>query len=382
MKKIKKVAVSNIPAINGAVVDSFNAGVDKTTNAPSIRAVEEILENYSPESSGSAIDTLPIGSIMSYTSDTAPNGWLNCDGSAVSRTEYSKLFSIIGVTYGAGNGTTTFNLPNIKGKVLVGKDGSDSDFDTLGKTGGEKTHTLTVAEMPSHRHSLNTNINATGFGTNNSLTRGYGGAMEWKGNDSYIETAGSDQPHNNLQPYIVMNYIIKAKQTEGGSSTKLDSEIAISETEPIGNEKLWINPEEENFDLEDSDINQIIEEQTTINIITGEECATNEYIDGKRVYRKRINCGVLPSSAGIKRFSHGIRFNEVVRIDAFANGGGYFHPIPYVSVSGMGEISEYSICICVDHSTIYLAVGRDRSDSNAIVTLYYTKNDDWSYGEN
>lgn len=98
--------------------------------------------------------TGPPGSIMMYALPTAPEGWLVCDGSAVSRTLYSRLYSVIGDTYGAGDGVTSFNLPDFRGRVPVGMDPVDSDFNAIGATGGEKTHLLTLAEMPSHTHSF------------------------------------------------------------------------------------------------------------------------------------------------------------------------------------------------------------------------------------
>lgn len=96
----------------------------------------------------------PIGSVFQYASDTIPNKYLLCNGQAVSRTEYSKLFAIIGTTYGAGDGSTTFNIPNLKTRVAVGKDSSNSSFASLGQTGGATTHTLTTAQMPSHSHTF------------------------------------------------------------------------------------------------------------------------------------------------------------------------------------------------------------------------------------
>lgn len=89
-----------------------------------------------------------------------------------------------------------------KGRVPVGVNTSDTDFNTVEKTGGEKTHKLTIDEMPSHSHGLNTNIDATGFGSNNSLARALGGKTEWKDNQYYMKSTGGDKAHNNLQPYI------------------------------------------------------------------------------------------------------------------------------------------------------------------------------------
>jgi len=148
---------------------------------------------------------LPTGLITPFGGDTAPSGWLICDGSAVSRTTYASLFEAIGTTYGGGDGETTFNLPNFKGKVIVGLDSSQTEFNSLGKTGGEKTHTLTIPEMPSHTHGLWTR-DAYGGGTS-------GGTIHWEASSSRAittQSTGGGGAHNNLQPYAVVNYIIKA----------------------------------------------------------------------------------------------------------------------------------------------------------------------------
>jgi len=96
----------------------------------------------------------PIGSITLFGGSSAPDGWLLCDGSEVSRTSYSELFSVIGTTYGVGDGSTTFNLPNLKGNIPVGLNNADSSFDTLGKTGGSKNYTLTTNNLPAHTHDI------------------------------------------------------------------------------------------------------------------------------------------------------------------------------------------------------------------------------------
>ena len=148
----------------------------------------------------------PVGSITLYAGDTAPSGYMLCDGSAISRTDYADLYNIIGTIYGDGDGSTTFNLPNLKGNVPVGLNSSDTSFNTLGKAGGEKTHTLTINEMPRHRHQFDAYRSVSRTTTDTPV-------VAWE-NDlgdrgKYTMYEGGSQAHNNLQPYIVLNYIIK-----------------------------------------------------------------------------------------------------------------------------------------------------------------------------
>lgn len=153
-------------------------------------------------------DTLPIGSIIPFAGNIIPNGWLLCDGSIVEQSDYPELFSVIGTTYGYYS-RTDFKLPDLRDKVPVGKDSTDTDFDELGKTGGEKTHTLTVSEMPAHDHDTS---NSVGGGSGNTAGFMWSTTLADWGKQKTTSTGGG-QPHNNLQPYLVTNYIIKAKNT-------------------------------------------------------------------------------------------------------------------------------------------------------------------------
>lgn len=95
----------------------------------------------------------PIGTVVMHAASTPPAGWLRCDGSAVSRTLYAGLFDVIGTTYGAGDGSTTFALPDLTGRVAIGRGTLGSDTYALAATGGSARHTLAAAEMPSHTHT-------------------------------------------------------------------------------------------------------------------------------------------------------------------------------------------------------------------------------------
>ena len=158
---------------------------------------------------------MPTASLMPYAGSAAPTGYLLCDGAAISRTTYSDLFGIVGTTYGVGDGSTTFNIPDLRGRVIAGQDdmGGTSanrltnqsgglNGDILGATGGAETHTLTVSEMPSHSHGYNDNENTS--------EQASGGSGAKTGNQTVqTSSTGGDQAHNNVQPTIILNYIIK-----------------------------------------------------------------------------------------------------------------------------------------------------------------------------
>ena len=167
---------------------------------------------------------MPTASIMPYAGSSAPTGYLLCDGAAISRSTYSTLFGILSTTYGAGDSSTTFNIPDLRGRVIAGQDdmgGASANRltgqtdgvngDTLGGSGGTETHTLSTAQMPSHTHGVNT-------GTGNNSQVGVAGNAP-KGTDlstptvaSYSNGAtstGGGGAHNNVQPTFILNYIIK-----------------------------------------------------------------------------------------------------------------------------------------------------------------------------
>lgn len=175
---------------NFAAVKSFVESLAAGTN----------IDTGAIESSKLAVSTIqllsPTGSIVQFGGSTIPNGWLLCDGAQVSRTTYSALFSVIGTTFGVGDGLTTFNLPNLKGRVPVGRDATQTEFDALGENGGAKTHTLTTSEIPSHQHNVSayahsvTQSNA--LGNHNHGAGSYTSSGSVTGDGSHSHTGTSD----------------------------------------------------------------------------------------------------------------------------------------------------------------------------------------------
>jgi microcystin-dependent protein len=295
--------------------------------------LNQVVVSSSGIGGGDGIAAMPAGSIQPWPTRVAPEGWLVCDGSAVSRETYADLFSVLvpqigtgtftngtgnftfsvssnsslfsvgdsvyftttgalpgglsantlyfvsaissgvitlnttrtitatgyslsgAVTasgtgtgthslwfspYGNGNGTTTFNVPDIRGRVVVGGDSSQTEFNALGERGGDKTHILTEAEMPSHthvqnshNHTQNPHNHARGRGNDNNLGGG-AGQYGWQSTDDLSgaftigdttatnqattatnQNTGGGQAHNNLQPYIALTYIIKHRFADG-----------------------------------------------------------------------------------------------------------------------------------------------------------------------
>ena len=147
---------------------------------------------------------VPTGTVSAFAGSAAPTGYVLCDGSAVNRTTEAALFAVIGTTYGIGDGSTTFNLPDLRGRVVAGTGGSLlSGTDALSDTGGAKTHTLTEDEMPAHTHGIG--------GTANQMETGNSSFRLSPAANSIGDTksTGGGQAHNNVQPTIILNYIIK-----------------------------------------------------------------------------------------------------------------------------------------------------------------------------
>lgn len=166
-------------------------------------------------------DSLPIGTVFPWFTNDVPTNFLELNGQAVSRTIYSDLFELYGTTYGTGDGSTTFNLPNLSGRVPVGLDSDDTDFNEIGKTYGEKEHTLTVDELAEHNHVGKIAVSNKAPGP----TRYYFQPLGTTGGDPSntdvfsssipVLNRGGNQPHNNVQPSIVVKYIVKAQYSDG-----------------------------------------------------------------------------------------------------------------------------------------------------------------------
>ena len=149
-----------------------------------------------------------VGMLLQYAGSTAPSKWQLCDGSAISRTTYSDLFSVIGTTYGSGNGTTTFNIPDLRGRTSIGAGtGSGLTARTLGASGGAETVTLTdeIGTFGSHSHTYPTYDNLASARTNVTTASSRSSANL---TTSSSTVSGSGASHANMQPFLSVNFII------------------------------------------------------------------------------------------------------------------------------------------------------------------------------
>jgi microcystin-dependent protein len=185
---------ASLPITPDSLIDPLSLAVADRTRV-------EISQNRVLVVGRSGGTVIPAGQVNMTARASAPTGWLLCDGTAVSRATYVGLFTAIGTAFGVGDGSTTFNVPNMRGRVPVGYDSAETEFNTLGKTGGEKTHTLTNGEIPAL-------VDLGGFsvGVSNQSMSGGGIGVYQRSTTSAIGGGGS---HNNLQPYVALNFIIK-----------------------------------------------------------------------------------------------------------------------------------------------------------------------------
>lgn len=185
----------------------------------------------------------PVGSLVDYAGTGDPTSWMLCDGRAISRTTYAALFTAISTTYGAGNGSTTFNIPDLRGRTTVGPDNMGTAqgdaarldaLDTRGAVGGVQKHTLTAAEsgLPAHNHGGSTGTTSppdhthitsgiqngsdiqagTGYtegGDNSNGVNGGPGVLAHSHTIPSQSAASASQSHQNMQPYQVVNKIIR-----------------------------------------------------------------------------------------------------------------------------------------------------------------------------
>lgn len=227
---ISVLSISGFSTFSG---DTFTTGFSTVTRDVNIGAGQTYRVNSNP--------LLPVGMVMPFAGTNAPPLYRFCDGSAISRTTFAALFEAIGTTYGAGDGSTTFNVPDMRGRVIAAPDNmggtaanrlsgqtanssQSTNFNAPGVTGGDEEHVQTVAEIATHNHSGSSsdtnNLKATAHPPTGGPTSGGSGVSRVRADTGEVDldhnhtitinNNGSSHPMNNVQPTMAMNYIIFA----------------------------------------------------------------------------------------------------------------------------------------------------------------------------
>ena len=186
-----------------------------TANADGTSGIEDVTEYQQEGTPFGAKEAMqlydgivPPGMLAPYAGKTAPSGWLLCDGSAVSRTTYADLFAVIGTTYGAGNGSTTFTLPDLRGRVAAGANASNA----LASRAGADSKQIARANLPAEKLRIADNgswiVDTTQFGVHSGKPLSLGNNRS-EAEYLYTEPMGSGTAFDVRQNTIYLNYIIK-----------------------------------------------------------------------------------------------------------------------------------------------------------------------------
>jgi len=172
------------------------------TSVTSSGALGNVLTSNGTVWTSAAAGGSPTGAIIAFGSATPPAGWLACNGANVSRTTYSALFAVISTTFGTGDGSTTFTLPQSARRTMVGSGGTGTATlgNAVGNSGGEETHVQTIAEIAAHTHTS---------GVAGSTTNAQAGGGPSFCSSSSTGSTGSGTAFNVIQPSLIVTYIIK-----------------------------------------------------------------------------------------------------------------------------------------------------------------------------
>ena len=236
-----QIAVADLQGILSTYGNAFAPSailVDGETLTTVLTQLQNSIDSLSglTGGNGSVLD-MPLGTILPIATESVPEGWVLCDGQDISIEEHQSFYNLVGTSYGPGDSAfwaqvgfpaTTFNVPDLRGRTIIGANDMGGEGSgvllnhqaSFGAIGGEEMHQLTEAEMPSHSHGITAsildgpNIQTIGRRVANAVA-----------NQTVTNPQGGDEPHNNMQPYMALNYMIKVNVMEdvfGALTTRID----------------------------------------------------------------------------------------------------------------------------------------------------------------
>lgn len=340
--KIRKV--KNAVGLVGNIVADMNAtGVNDVPNTSTIKRYVDS-KTIGEGSTVVYSDTAPVGTIRLFGREDLPEGWLPCNGAAYLKTEYASLYEAINVTFNKiDDDPRYFRVPDLSGNVPVGY-GGDGEF-SLGNTGGEKEHTLTENEIP----PLATYAPSQTSGGNMAyLTNWNGYTGSGLGTTPITKTkTTSTEAHNNMQPYVVVKYAIKAVDSTPTHGTIIDSMIGES----------TINAPSINA------VKNYIDKKQTY---SADEIVVGKWIDGKPIYRKIVDIGDLPNNTN-KYVTHNINIETPISCSGICYNS---------SASMRFTLPMPNTNIWLDVNQICVLTTVDRTNTRAKAIIEYTKTTD------
>lgn len=255
-----------------------------------------------------------VGAIVAYAGSDEPLGWLKCDGRAVSRIDYAELYEVIGTTYGSGDGSTTFNIPDLENRVIVGA-GDDYDLNDMG---GAPTVTLDVTQIPAHRHDIalyNSAYSQQSVYRDCITTNAW--ENKWSGVGDYMDNVGGGQAHENMPPYIAINFLIcYENHSIGGSgsggpvdSTDIPTATKIAEFD----DDAHIN----STDMTTQEVDDFIDELDNLTIVYDDSIV----IESFQISSITISANGTYTNTSIDVSSHVPSGYKLVDVECRATGG-------------------------------------------------------------
>lgn len=317
---------------------------------------KQIKQYFTKEKSYS--DALPIGTLQPFLGTTAPQGYLFCQGQLLDKTKYPELYSICGDLFGEST-ATQFYLPDLRGRVVAGYDENNSNFNTIGKLLGEEAHTLLLDEIPTHNHGI-----ATQGGSDMYSGYSYGNGGYF--NTAFMDAVGGGQAHNNIQPTVVLNWIVKAYVLlptdyliNGYDNIPVGSYIEYhGDSIPSGYEEI------------NNGLSERVQELERKLVYSFKESQVGVWLDGTKIYRKVIPLTISSSPTEIDVNTYNI--GKLIRIEGQIENSARNIFLPFYE----GTNSYIFIYYDKTNEKIKIEFSGSWSAYSGYIIIEYTKNEE------